>query len=162
MNQLHPQLHRPALATALAALILTALTLTAGALAASPAPMSKGDAMTGHSMAATDMGMKTTAYQPYTRAAFDAAKGLRRVLFFHATWCPNCKAADADLTKNLASLPKNVMVFRTDYDRETALKRQYGITYQHTFVLVDAKGKALAKWSGGGLREIVARTGMAR
>lgn len=144
MNKLH-------LSALAAALLATALAAT---------PTSKP--MTGHDMNMGDHTMKTTAYQPYSKAAFDAAKGMRRVLFFHATWCPNCKAADADLTKNLAGLPKNVVVFKTDYDKETALKRQYGITSQHTFVLVDAGGKALAKWSGGGVREIAAKTGMVR
>ncbi|WP_102126885.1 thioredoxin family protein [Deinococcus planocerae] len=134
-----------------------AAALLATAFAAAPS----SNTMTGHSMTGDSM-MKTTAYQPYSKAAFDAAKGMRRVLFFHATWCPNCKAADADLTKNLAGLPRNVVVFKTDYDRETALKRQYGITSQHTFVLVDAGGRALTKWSGGGVREIVAKTGMVR
>lgn len=94
-------------------------------------------------------------YQPYTRAAFDAARSTQRVLFFHATWCPTCKRADADIRANLAKLPAGITIFKTDYDRETALKKLYGITYQHTFVLVDAQGRALKKWSGGGLGEIV-------
>lgn len=101
---------------------------------------------------------KSGAYQTYTKAAFEAAKDRQRVLFFHATWCPNCKRADTEITRNLAGLPANVVVFKTDYDREGALKRQYGITSQHTFVLVDGRGQALRKWSGGGLREIVKAT----
>ena len=115
--------------------------------------------MPGHDMSGMD-DMK--GYQPYTKAAFDAAKGSQRVLFFHATWCPNCKRADADITKNLAKLPADVVVFKTDYDRETALKKQYGITAQHTFVLVDAQGRALKKWAGGGLKEIMAAAAAAK
>ncbi|MFC3831322.1 MULTISPECIES: peroxiredoxin family protein [Deinococcus] len=101
-------------------------------------------------------------YQVYSKAAFDAARTTQRVLFFHATWCPNCKRADADITKNLAKLPAGIVVFKTDYDRETALKKQYGIAYQHTFVLVDAQGKALKKWAGGGLKEIMAAAAAAK
>ena len=115
--------------------------------AEAPSSAMPGHTMTGHSMAAT--------YQPYTRAAFEAAKGTSRVLFFHATWCPNCKRADADLRANMKKLPAGVTVFKTDYDKEAALKKQYGITAQHTFVLVDGSGKALKKWAGGGLKELV-------
>ncbi|GAA0516156.1 thioredoxin family protein [Deinococcus depolymerans] len=100
----------------------------------------------------------TTRYQPYTRAAFDAARGTQRVLFFAASWCPNCRAADADIAGNLARVPAGVTIFKTDYDREGALKKQYGITYQHTFVLVDRDGKALKKWAGGKLDQILANT----
>ena len=99
-----------------------------------------------------------TRYQPYTKAAFDAARGTQRVLFFAASWCPNCRAADADITRNLGKIPANVTIFKTDYDREGALKKMYGITYQHTFVLVDRDGKALKKWAGGKLDQILANT----
>lgn len=91
-------------------------------------------------------------YQPYTKAAFDAAKTGRRILFFHATWCPNCRADEADILKNLAQIPRDLVIFKADFDKETALKRQYGIPVQDTFVLVDAGGTAIKKWAGSGLR----------
>jgi len=140
---------RPALFAAPAVLSL-ALGLPAHAASAA-------NTMPAQTMPAQSMKEQTlsSAYRTYSPAAFDAAKGTRRVLFFHATWCPNCKRADADIRANLAKLPAGVTVFKTDYDREKALKKQYGITAQHTFVLVDASGKALKKWAGGGLREIV-------
>ncbi len=96
-------------------------------------------------------------YQEYSRAAFDAAKGKQRILFFHATWCPTCKQANADLLSHLAQLPRDVVVFKTDYDREVALKKQYGVLSQHTFVLVDAQGNAVRRWAGGGVRELLAQ-----
>lgn len=101
---------------------------------------------------------EATRYQPYTKAAFDAARGTQRVLFFAASWCPNCRAADADIVKNIARVPAGVTIFKTDYDKEGALKKQYGITYQHTFVLVDKDGKALKKWAGGKLDQILTNT----
>lgn len=152
------------------------LTLLTGALllgaqaalaTAAPATTTPAGTMSDHSMTpATDAqsmdskkaAMMAAHYQTYTRAAYDAARGTQRVLFFHATWCPNCKAANADIVKNLAQLPASVTIFKVDYDKEVALKKQYGITYQHTFVLVDGQGKALKKWAGGGLKEIVAQT----
>ncbi|WP_161880934.1 thioredoxin family protein [Deinococcus alpinitundrae] len=120
-------------------ILLSSLILIAAAVPAAPAAA-----------------VKPSGYEPYTQAAFDAAAGQQRVLFFHATWCPNCKAANADITANLATLPKNIVIFKTDYDREVALKKKYGITAQHTFVLVNAQGNAVRKWAGGGLKQIVA------
>lgn len=151
----------------LPALSAALIAATAAASMAKPADtmvkpadtMTKPADMAGHDMSADKM---TKGYQVYTRAAFDAAKGSQRVLFFHATWCPNCKGADADITKNLAKLPAGVTIFKTDYDKEAALKKQYGITYQHSFVLVDAQGKALKKWAGGGLKEIMANAAAAK
>lgn len=95
-------------------------------------------------------------YRDYTEAAFAAASDRQRVLFFHASWCPDCKASDANITANEADLPDNVVVFKTDYDAQTVLKAKYGITYQHSFVLVDSGGNALTKWNGGGVDEIAA------
>lgn len=124
-------------------------------------------AMPGHDMKSSDTMqdsiMKTDTmmlrgYEVYTKAAYEKARGMQRVLFFHASWCPNCKAADADIMKNIGQLPKNTVIFKVDYDQETALKKMYGITMQHTFVLVDDKGKALKKWAGGGLKEIAMNT----
>jgi hypothetical protein len=63
--------------------------------------------------------------------------------------------ANQDFTTNSARFPEDVVVFRTDYDKETALKTRYGVTYQHTFVQVDANGNELAKWNGGGLAELL-------
>lgn len=94
-------------------------------------------------------------YEEYSKAAFDGAAGKIRVLFFHAAWCPFCRTADANFRKNVNAIPENVTVFKTDYDTEKALKNKYGITYQHTFVQVDAEGNAVSKWSGGDIDNLV-------
>ncbi|PNY81182.1 TlpA family protein disulfide reductase [Deinococcus koreensis] len=152
----------PALTAALiAATAAASMTKPATDTMVKPADtMTKPADMAGHDTSSMDK--MTKGYQVYSKAAFDAAKGSVRVLFFHATWCPNCKGADADITKNLAKLPAGVVIFKTDYDKETALKKQYAVTYQHTFVLVDAQGKALKKWAGGGLKEIMANAAAAK
>jgi thiol-disulfide isomerase/thioredoxin len=95
------------------------------------------------------------AYVSYSQSAYEAAKDKTRILFFHATWCPTCKAANADFEANLDKIPTNVFLFKTDYDKETSLKQKYAITYQHTFVLVDASGQAIKKWSGGSIDELI-------
>ncbi len=68
------------------------------------------------------------------------------VLFFNASWCPTCqstvKSLDAD------GVPAGLTVVSVDYDAATDLKKQYGITVQHTFVQVDEAGAELAKFTG--------------
>lgn len=102
--------------------------------------------------------MKSEAqYMAYTKEGFDAAKGQKRVLYFSAKWCGKCKKADMDFKSNANKLPEGVIVFRADYDKEKDLKKKYGIPSQHTFVLVDDKGEALEKWSGGATKELIAK-----
>ena len=62
------------------------------------------------------------------------------------TWCTTCKGLDTAL--NTADLPDGLTILKTDYDKETDLKKKYGVTTQHTLVQVDAQGNKLAKWSG--------------
>ncbi|MFC1755968.1 thioredoxin family protein [Patescibacteria group bacterium] len=62
------------------------------------------------------------------------------LLFFHASWCPTCKAAESDIVKNGSKLPKDLTILKTNYDKEKDLKEKFGITYQHTFVQVDKYG----------------------
>jgi thiol-disulfide isomerase/thioredoxin len=101
-------------------------------------------------------------YIEYSKAAFDNAASNRRVLFFYANWCPICKPADADLKANIDKIPSDVTVIRVNYNdtdtdqEEKDLAKQYGITYQHTFVQIDAQGKEVTKWNGGETRELLA------
>ncbi len=85
-----------------------------------------------------------------TQAVADAQKaGQKVVLFFHASWCPYCKAADAAFKANLDKIPSGVAVLKTDYDTQSQLKQKYGVTYQHTFVQIDVAGNMLTKWVSG-------------
>ena len=59
---------------------------------------------------------------------------------------------------NLKKIPANIVIFKADYDTETALKTKYNISRQHTFVYVDKAGKALKTWSGGATAEILENT----
>jgi thioredoxin 1 len=101
---------------------------------------------------------KTTAYVEYVAKDFQANTTGKRVLFFAAGWCPTCRGADAEFKAKLKDIPKDVVIYKTDYDTETALKTKYGITHQHTFVYVNAKAEAIKKWSGGAVAEIIANT----
>jgi thiol-disulfide isomerase/thioredoxin len=64
------------------------------------------------------------------------------LLFFHATWCPSCRALDADITANTESIPDGVEIYKVDYDTQTALKQQYGVTTQHSVIEIDSTGVA--------------------
>ena len=98
-------------------------------------------------------------YEVYNADKLAWAKDGKVVLFFHASWCPTCKFADTTITNGLSAIPANVHILKTDYDTNTALKQKYGVTYQHTFVQVDASGNQIAKWSGSNsVAEIVENT----
>ncbi len=87
-------------------------------------------------------------YEVFSPEKVTWAQSGKVVLFFRAGWCPTCRVVDADIKNNLSSIPKNITILDVNYDTETALKAKYGVTYQHTFVQVDAEGKQIAKWSG--------------
>ena len=100
-------------------------------------------------------------YVEYSKAALDQAADKRRVLYFYASWCPICKPADADFKANSSKIPEDVVVLRVNYNdpetdqEEKDLAKQYGITYQHTFVQIDAEGKEVTKWNGGQIEELL-------
>jgi thiol-disulfide isomerase/thioredoxin len=70
------------------------------------------------------------------------------VLFFHAPWCPDCRETEANLRADPAAIPAGLTVVKVDYDTATDLKKQYGITQQHTFVSINPDGTARQKWTG--------------
>jgi len=97
-------------------------------------------------------------YKTYSEAELAEAyeKGKRVVLFFHATWCPLCKQADTEFLRDVTKLPDDVVLLKTDYDSETALKQKYSVTYQHTFVQIDEDGEQVTKWISGGMDKLLA------
>ncbi len=106
---------------------------------------------TGEAMEKTDdtmMEKPVGSYESYAPSKLARASSGDIVLFFRASWCPSCKAVDADIRSHLEEIPAGLTILDVDYDTETALKQKYGVTYQHTFVQVDTEGKQIAKWSG--------------
>lgn len=75
------------------------------------------------------------------------ASGETNVIFFHANWCPSCRAADTSLSQS--QIPDGLNILKADFDTETELKKKYGIVSQHTYVMVDADGNEIKKWVGG-------------
>lgn len=93
-------------------------------------------------------------YRDYTEEVYASTANQKRILFFHAAWCPTCKIADQEFMNMQSAIPAGVVVLKIDYDTQSALKKKYGITYQHTFVQVDTEGNEIAKWNGGGITEL--------
>lgn len=86
-------------------------------------------------------------YSPEKIASAAAGDG-KALLFFHASWCPTCRALDSDIEKNAVAIPTGVTILKTDYDKEGELKQKYGVTTQHTLVQVDSEGNLIKKWTG--------------
>ena len=101
----------------------------------------EGAMMEGDSM------MEKGTYEPYSAEKVAAAGDDKVLLFFHAEWCPICRPLDADIKAHLSDIPSNITILKVNYDTETALKKKYGVTYQHTIVEVDSKGNMIKKWS---------------
>jgi len=97
------------------------------------------------------------SYEAYTPEKLAWANSGKVVLFFRASWCPTCKALDADIKAHMANIPEGVYILDVDYDNSAELKQKYGVTMQHTLVQVDAKGNMITKWSGGNTLDSVVK-----
>ena len=165
----------PARRTAVPVLAAAALALTAcgtsagedaappagggtGSSAATSAPAATGDPTEG---TADDTAEGAAAGAYVDRATYEADpaayEGSAVVYFFHADWCPSCRATEAAVQES--GVPAGLTLVKVDYDEETDLRREPGVTTQHTFVQVDGSGEVLARWTGSTTgEEILART----
>jgi thioredoxin 1 len=99
-------------------------------------------------MPASDTMMNTGSYEVYAPDKVALASATHDVvLFFRASWCPTCRAVDADIKTNLSKIPSSLAILDVNYDTASELKKKYGVTYQHTFVQVDTNGNLIKKWS---------------
>lgn len=109
--------------------------------------MEEKDTLVNKDMVKPDMMMKGS-YEAYSSEKMARAETGDVVLFFHASWCPSCRGLNSDIEANMSSIPEGVSILKVDYDKETDLKKKYGVTYQHTLVQVDKDGNLIKKWSG--------------
>jgi len=82
-------------------------------------------------------------YIAYSPDAVKDAKG-DILLFFHAPWCPQCR--EIEKTINSGPLPDNLTLFKVDYDSNQALRQQYDVTLQTTFVKIDKDGNKIKSY----------------
>lgn len=107
------------------------------------------------------MDNQSAKYVEYSKAILDSSVSGRRVLFFYANWCPICRPADTNFKENIGKIPGDVTLIRVNYNdtdtdqEEKDLAKQYGITYQHTFVQIDEDGREITKWNGGQINEFL-------
>jgi len=81
-------------------------------------------------------------YQAYDPALVANSDAEHIVLFFAASWCPSCRALDKDILANQGSIPSGVEIYKVDYDTAIALKKQYGVTTQHSLIEIASDGTA--------------------
>lgn len=82
-------------------------------------------------------------YVGYSEPAVDSTSG-RRILFFHAPWCPQCRMIEEDIKEQ--GVPAGITVFKVDYDSNQELRQEFGVTLQTTFVELDANGNLDTKY----------------
>lgn len=149
--------HRPARSVGVIALLVGALALVgcattdASGASADPAATAGVDASTPDAMAdeteapeasaAGEAAPADGAYLDYEDGVIEETAG-PKALFFHASWCPKCRALDEDLRAEGA--PAGLTVFKVDYDSRTDLRQQYGVTLQTTIVFIDDAGGTIS------------------
>jgi thiol-disulfide isomerase/thioredoxin len=73
--------------------------------------------------------------------------GETSVLFFHATWCPACKKNNGLLESWYGAEQFMRSVYKIDFDTAIELRKQFGVTGQDTFVLIDGSGNEIERVS---------------
>lgn len=104
-------------------------------------------------------GAQVLAFENEAQLNTLAARGTT-VVFFFAAWCPNCRATVAELNARWSEVNPDLTLVIADYDKENALKGKYGVTYQDTFVLLDAQGGSVKSWNSGGVDGLNANTAL--
>ncbi len=87
----------------------------------------------------------TTPYYEFSKADYELALQSKPyvVLYFYANWCPICRAEQPHTFAAFNEIQRTDMVgFRVNFrdsetdDDEVGLARQFGVTYQHTKVVL--------------------------
>ncbi|PIR54213.1 hypothetical protein COU75_02155 [Candidatus Peregrinibacteria bacterium CG10_big_fil_rev_8_21_14_0_10_42_8] len=89
--------------------------------------------------------MQKNTYTTYTNGVI--GNGQISVLFFHATWCPACKKNNELLEEWYSSEQFSRSVYKIDFDTATELRKQFGVTGQDTFILIDESGEEIERIS---------------
>lgn len=104
---------------------------------------STSESTTTSQAASTSSSTQPGKYVDYTEDIIASTKGTK-ILFFHAPWCPQCKALDSSIRSG--KIPDGVTIIKVDYDSSQKLKQKYGVTVQTTLVSVDDAGNLIKKY----------------
>lgn len=91
----------------------------------------------------TDSTQQPGSYVDYTEDVIANTSGTK-ILFFHASWCPQCQELDKDIKAN--GSPAGVTIIKVNYDNAQSLRQKYGVTIQTTLVKIDDQGKLVKKF----------------
>jgi thiol-disulfide isomerase/thioredoxin len=114
-------------------------------------------AMEGDVMVKTDTMMSSPGeYVDFSESVWNGLyKKEPFVLFFHASWCPSCKQTDSEINADPSKIPTGTTIVKVNYDTSADLKKEYGVTYQHTYVYFDAQGNMVKKTAGDNFAKII-------
>lgn len=114
--------------------------------------------------------VKTSSYTPFTQAEYDKAKSEGKIIFleFYANWCPICKTQEPQIEAAFPQIKNEKIIgFRVNYNDsdtdndEKDLAREFGITYQHTHVILNSTGivekKSLEFWDSETIKSEIAK-----
>lgn len=87
-------------------------------------------------------------YTDYSAAAVADECYTDTILFFHASWCPECRGFEEAIKSS--TVPEGAQILKVDYDSATDLRKKHDVTIQSTFVRVDSSGERVKLWSGYG------------
>jgi hypothetical protein len=87
-------------------------------------------------------------YAEYSAAAVADECYTDTILFFHASWCPECRGFEEAIKGG--TVPDGAQILKVDYDSATDLRKKHEVTIQSTFVRVDSSGERVKLWSGYG------------
>jgi thiol-disulfide isomerase/thioredoxin len=87
-------------------------------------------------------------YADYSSSLLAEAGYSETILFFHAAWCPECRAFEQAIKTD--AIPDGVQVLKVDYDNSDDLRQKYEVTIQSTFVKVNTNGERVSTWVGYG------------
>lgn len=95
-------------------------------------------------MTMSDPGVYTT----YSPSALTNIMNHKNVLYFTAPWCSFCQITNTDIQANLNKIDSRLHILAVDYDSNVELRTKYGVTSQHTFVVLDVAGNIIKKTNG--------------
>ena len=109
---------------------------------------SEADQTTANTVVSSNESAPKTAvasgYVDYSDDYLETTSGTR-LLFFHASWCPQCRTLETDIIEN--GVPEDVTIIKVDYDSSQQLRQKYGVTIQTTVVRVDDQGELVGKYT---------------